>query len=853
VLTARSDRSEGSFAAGRDVVVGSDLRADLRVAHPLIARAHVLLRFDQGRWLAVDNNSLNGVYLDGQRVPVVDIHDGQTINIGKPDGPRITFEVGQHVGNVGLLPPTTKSLPIITTQPSASAPLRGQPTGPRSAAAPPRPPARPQPPPVTPPSRPFPRRDAQRRPATPTVPPQAATRAVPHAGPHRAALNPPAGRASDAGEFPTTWVSPPGGDQERRPAAGRSAWIGRALNNDIVVHDVLASRHHAFLNPTPTGAEIRDANSINGTFVNGVKVGSAALSDGDVVTIGNVDLVFHDGMLVRRQEAATRAGGLEVREVNFAVDGKNLLERISLVARPGTLTALIGGSGAGKTTLSRLIAGYATPSSGSVTFEGHDIHTEYASLRTRIGMVPQDDVVHRQLTVSQALGYAAELRLPPDTSKSDRAQVVAQVLDELGLTGHADTRVDRLSGGQRKRASVALELLTGPSLLILDEPTSGLDPALDLQVMTMLRQLADAGRVVLVVTHSLTYLDVCDQVLLMAPGGKTAYLGPPGQIGAAMGTTNWAHIFAKVGADPDEANRRFLAQNRPPPPPPTEAPAELGVQPHTSKRRQFSTIARRQVRLVVSDRAYFVFLAVLPFVMGALSLTVPGNVGFGYADPVSESAGEAGMILTLLTMAAVFMGTALTIRDLIGERPIFRREQAVGLSSTAYLLAKVAVFCTFAVIQAAITTAIVVLGKGPPTRPAVLLGNATLELFAGVAATCVAAAMLGLLLSALARSSEQIMPLLVVSLMMQMVLSGGMVPVTHRIFLDQLSWLVPSRWGYAAQGSTVDLWTVSPGPQSPRDRHFEHTAAAWLFDMGMLAALTVAYAALVRWRIRLTR
>src|SRR6202023_2989200 len=155
---------------------------------------------------------------------------------------------------------------------------------------------------------------------------------------------------------------------------------------------------------------------------------------------------------------------------------------------------------------------------------------------SRIGMVPQDDVVHGQLTVNQALMYAAELRLPPDTTKADRAQVVAQVLEELEMTRHADTRVDKLSGGQRKRASVALELLTGPSLLILDEPTSGLDPALDLQVMTMLRQLAAAGRVGLVFPHSLTYLDVCDQVLLMAPGGKTAYLGPPGRIGDAMGT-----------------------------------------------------------------------------------------------------------------------------------------------------------------------------------------------------------------------------------------------------------------------------------------------------------------------------
>ncbi len=347
--------------------------------------------------------------------------------------------------------------------------------------------------------------------------------------------------------------------------------IGRSTDNDIVIQDVLASRHHAFLTQTPLGTEIRDAHSVNGTFVNGVRVGSAVLTEGDVVTIGNVDLVFTRDTLVRRTEAATRTGGLEVNSVCFTIDGKQLLDHISLTARPGTLTAIIGGSGAGKTTLSRLIAGYTSPSSGSVTFEGHNIHTEYASLRSRIGMVPQDDVVHRQLTVNQALGYAAELRLPPDTSKADRDQVVAQVLEELELTKHADTRVDKLSGGQRKRASVALELLTGPSLLILDEPTTGLDPALDRQVMMMLRQLADAGRVVLVVTHSVSYLDVCDQLLLVAPGGKTAFLGPPSQIGAAMGTSNWADIFAKVGADPDEANRRFLAENKQPPAAPSES------------------------------------------------------------------------------------------------------------------------------------------------------------------------------------------------------------------------------------------------------------------------------------------
>jgi ABC-type multidrug transport system ATPase subunit len=638
----------------------------------------------------------------------------------------------------------------------------------------------------------------------------------------------------------------------QKPAG--SATIGRATDNDIVIQDVLASRHHAFLIQTPLGTEIRDAHSVNGTFVNGVRVGSAVLSEGDVVTIGNVDLVFTRGDLVRRTEAATRTGGLEVNAVCFTVDrGKQLLDHISLTARPGTLTAIIGGSGAGKTTLSRLIAGYTSPTSGSVTFEGHNIHAEYASMRSRIGMVPQDDVVHRQLTVNQALGYAAELRLPPDTSQADREQVVAQVLEELELTKHADTRVDKLSGGQRKRASVALELLTGPSLLILDEPTTGLDPALDRQVMMMLRQLADAGRVVLIVTHSVSYLDVCDQLLLVAPGGKTAFLGPPSQIGAAMGTSNWADIFANVGADPDEANRRFLAENKPPPVSSESRPADLGEPVHTDVFRQFSTIARRQIRLVISDRGYTVFLALLPFLIGVLSLTVRGTSGYGMSDPLGNNPAQPDQILVMLNVGAVFMGTALTIRDLIGERPIFRREQAVGLSTAAYMGAKIVVFSVFAIAQAAIATTISVIGWGKPLSGPVLLGDVRFELFVTVAATCVTSALFGMALSALAQSQDQIMPLLVLTIMSQLVFSGGMIWVTDRFVLDQLSWATPARWGYAASASTIDTHRLVPGPTDPKDQHWDHKASAWLFDMAMLGVLCMAYSAIVWWKIRLKR
>ncbi len=874
-LTVRYDGAQRTFAAGHDVVVGRDLRADMRITHPLISRAHLLLRFDQGRWLAIDNGSLNGTYANGRRVPVVDLHDGQTVNIGNPDGPQLSFEIGKHDGIAGR-PPQTASMPIARSGPPA------RPVPPPQ--QPPRPPAGPRPlgPPAQspgqgpprpypggpPPPQPYP---GPRPPAYPAGPlhqapplrqPAAPVASAPpvnvaprtEMGPAPKISTPP-----ESGNLATKMIQAilPGSSTPDKPPG--SATIGRANDNDIVIQDVLASRHHAFLVDSPLGTEIRDAHSVNGTFVNGVRVGSAVLSEGDVVTIGNIDLVFTDGTLIRRTEAATRTGGLEVNSVQFRIDGKQLLDNISLTARPGTLTAIIGGSGAGKTTLSRLIAGYTRPSGGNVTFEGHDIHAEYATMRSRIGMVPQDDVVHRQLTVNQALGYAAELRLPPDTSKDERAQVVAQVLEELDLTKHADTRVDKLSGGQRKRASVALELLTQPSLLLLDEPTSGLDPALDRQVMLMLRQLADAGRVVLVVTHSVSYLDICDQILLIAPGGKMAFNGPPSQVGAALGTTNWADIFANVGADPDEANRRFLEQNgrgsqsRAPAP---ESPAtDLGDPAHSDLLRQMSTIARRQVRLVISDRGYSVFLAILPFLIGALSLTVKGpHPGLGPADPLGLAPTQPQYIMVLLNIGAVFMGTALTIRDLIGERPIFRREQAVGLSTTAYLLAKVTVFCIFATVQAGISTIIVRLGKGAPTAHPPFFDNSTFSLFVTVAGTCVASAILGLMLSAVAQTTEQIMPLLVVSIMSQLVLAGGMIPVTGRAGLNQLSWLTPGRWGYAAGASSIDFPDLVKVKQIPtNDPIWQHSKHIFLLDMGMLAALSLFYAGYVRWTIRLKR
>jgi ABC-type multidrug transport system ATPase subunit len=745
MITVCSGDVRRTFRAGRDIIVGRDVRADLRIPHPAISRAHMILRCVDGQWTAIDNDSLNGMFVGTERVRCLPVLDRTAINLGDPEGPRLTFELG----------PAPDEPPTVDTE---------------------------------------------------------------------------------------------------RPAL-QSITIGRAADNDICVSDMMASRHHATLVATPSGPQIHDAHSDNGTFVNGERIKRKALQENDVVTIGNVDFVFVDGDLVRRTEPAATTGGLEVHDVGLTLgDGDGtLLDRVSLTARPGALTAVIGPSGSGKSTLLKTMVGVWQPTSGTVRFDGRDLHAEYESLRSRIGMVPRDDIVHRTLTIAQALNIGVRLRMPADITKDERRQVVSRVLQELEMTEHADTRVDNLSGGQRKRVSVAMELLTEPSLLVLDEPTTGLDPALDRQVMTMLRRLADAGRVIVVVTPSLRFLDVCDQVLLLAPGGRTAYRGSPDGVAEAMGSKDWADIYEDIRADPDGAQRRYFARHGSTAEPVARPAAPASWVTRNSRRtrfwRQVSAIAQRQVWLLVADRRYLVFLVLAPIVVGLLPLAVGGDAGFTKPDGGTAAPFEPRQIIVLLNFAAILMGLTVSVGDLVGERTIYRHEQAAGLSPSAYLLAKLAVFGAVAVIQSALLVLVVTapgIGKRAPATAAVL-GSPTLELFVDVAATAVVAAVLGLAISAVSSSSNQYIPLLAVACVAQLVFAGGFVPITGHPVLEAIAALTPARWGVAATASSVDLANLVPTVNDPLWRH---SASVWLFDIAMLAVLALLYAGFVRWLLR---
>ena len=335
------------------------------------------------------------------------------------------------------------------------------------------------------------------------------------------------------------------------PLPAKAMCIGRTPDNDLVLSDLNVSRHHAELRKSSTGSyEIVDLGSHNGTFVNGQRVTAQMLTEQDLVSIGSSTFRLKDGELIQYVDDGLITFTAQDLVVKVS-GGKVLLDRVTFPIPEKSLVGVIGPSGAGKSTLLGALTGMRPADTGTVLYDNRDLYQNYNELRYRIGLVPQESVLHTQLTARRALQYSAELRFPADTKPAERDVRVDEVMAELGLTKHANTRADRLSGGQLKRVNVAQELLTKPSLLFLDEPTSGLDPGLDKSVMEQMRDLAHDGRTVIVVTHSVANLDTCDRLLVLVPGGKVAFYGPPDEGLSYFSEPGWAEVFQAFEAYPD--------------------------------------------------------------------------------------------------------------------------------------------------------------------------------------------------------------------------------------------------------------------------------------------------------------
>lgn len=920
-----------TFAPGRDVTVGHDNRSDVRLddrgsgwTEPI----HLVLRFTGHHWVAVDQ-SRHGIYVDGTRMPTVNIRDGQNITVGDPQhGPRLLFRLGASAQAAGGPPKTAPRgpgrpappPPAASRQPGQQAqrrpPAPPPPNQPRWRQPPPNQGARPMRPPPPPPQRRPPRPPEQPPSQTPTrpvriPPPQekkprsddAPSGAAPTGSAPRESAPPPekpSPRPEPPSELPTRPVPapqqaaspqgprpptqppprphtpppappappeapPPPAEQEPvaapvPPPAAPDQMPQAAEMRFLTADHHAPSEHEAPsgeqqpAEPSPPSLQAAHgkgqelAERVAGAMQKLLPRPSARPHEEAATTrlpagerVADAPPTADEAPVSR---PAPRAREMRAYELGLAGEGRGLLDDVSFTATRGTLTAVVGPTSAALSALVGMVGGAVQPSVGQVILDGHDVNAEY--MRRYVGMVPRGDLIHAQLTVEQALRYAAELRLPPGTSADERRRAVNEVLRELALTSQRTVQVGKLSDEQRRRATVAMELLTRPPLLVLDEPTAGLEPALERQMMATLRRLADSGQIVVLATTSPRHLDLCDQVVLLTSGGTTAFAGPPDEIDAAMGTSDWSRILEWVSTDPDGAHQAFVDHRQVAPPPEPAAP--LGRPARLSLGRQIAVAARRQAWLIFGDQRYAIFLTILPLFFGALALVAPGDTGLSAADPYGNGPDEPVEILTVLDIAAVCMGTALTIRDLISERNIFRREQYVGLSTSAYLTAKILVCSAVVAAQTAFLTIIVMLGKGAPTHGAALLGSAPFELYVTVTATAIVSVIVGLLLSSVARYKQLILPIGVLLILLSLMFSGAMFPLADRDGVQQVSWLFPSRWGFAASASTVDLHSIAP--LADYDALWAHSAGRWLFDMAMLLLLAAVATSLVWWQLR---
>lgn len=336
------------------------------------------------------------------------------------------------------------------------------------------------------------------------------------------------------------------------PLESETISLGRAADNTITLDSPQVSAHHAqlVLDSANQTHRLIDLGSTNHTYVNGLRITNYQLHYGDEIRLGSFKLAYQGSQLtVYDESGGIRIDVLDLKQVR---NQRTLLNDISLSIPQRSFVALVGSSGAGKSTLLSALSGLQPATGGSIYYNGQDYYQHLDAFKTQIGFVPQDEIIHRDLSVERALYYTARLRLPRDFTDEQIQQRINEVLDDVEMQHRRTNLVRQLSGGQRKRVSIALELLARPSIFFLDEPTSGLDPGLDRRMMVLLRKLADKGHTIVLVTHATNNINVCDYVCFLAPGGHMAYFGPPEGAKAYFNQPDFAEIYSIL--DPGDNN-----------------------------------------------------------------------------------------------------------------------------------------------------------------------------------------------------------------------------------------------------------------------------------------------------------
>ena len=616
---------------------------------------------------------------------------------------------------------------------------------------------------------------------------------------------------------------PPASVDQFDLASAPTLTIGRAPDCDLTLDSPLVSRHHARLEHSGATHQLIDLGSTNGTFVNGQRIDRVELHTGDTVQIGPYRFTYQPGGLT--QVMSVQRGRLEALHLTRRVaDGRLILNDVSLAITPREFVAIVGSSGSGKSTLLNALCGFE-PAEGRVLLNDDDYYANFALYRNLMGYVPQDDIIHRELPVGQALQYAARLRLPGDTSDTEIAARIERVLAEVDMDAQAEQIVGSLSGGQRKRVSISMELLAEPGLFFLDEATSGLDPGLEKKLMHTLRRLADGGRTVVMVTHATANIKQCDHIAFIG-AGRLVFFGPPGLALEFFGVDEFADIYEAIEDHAAEWEKRFRAS------PyyeqyvlPRLSNAEGGARtaqrtasrsampaPRANAWRQFSILTQRYFELVVRDKVLLtLLLAVMPLVGLLLAIITRPAVLVGETPQRIQAilaasgsysvAGEAQIVVMMLALAASLVGMFAAAFELVRERAIYRRERLLNLRLRTYLGSKIAVLIGFAALQVLALLVVVALRVQVPVNGVLLPGP--VELYITLLLTTSVGILLGLFISAVAANSSSVIYIVLFAVFVQIIFAGVFfeLPGAAKI----ISYFTPTRWSVEALGSTIDL------------------------------------------------
>ena len=591
--------------------------------------------------------------------------------------------------------------------------------------------------------------------------------------------------------------------------------IGRAEDNTITLDHPLVSRYHAVIERMGTRTRITDLHSANGIYINQQPVkGTNWLKPDDQIKIGPYIITFTGNEL---QTSSAQSYNINVVGLQKWVSSEvNLLKEISLNINQNEFIALVGMSGAGKSTLMDAINGFRPATHGQVLINNIDLYQNYNQFRDEIGNVPQRDIVHMELTAEQALSYAAELRMPPDSTEEDRRNVVSETLENLGLTYRKDLQIARLSGGQIKRVSIGVELLTKPRLFFLDEPTSGLDPGTEYEMMKLLRRLADQGRTIMLITHATKNVMFCDKAIILANKGNLAFYGPPEE--ALLYFDQYRNHRERLEKEmefddiyriledpergtPDEWRERYLNSEYAHYALPKNE--EESVASHTAKPvegqnkkagtrisgwKQFTILSRRYIRCMLQDRTSLILTLALAPILGLMNF-IWGNKLF---DPVIGNAAKTMGVWFAVSIMGNLVGYIGSIQELVKERPIYKRERAVGLKITSYILSKTWVGGVLAFYQAFFILLFALL----LTSPYVSAPSGYLIMYFTLVLVIFSSYVLGLLISAISANANTAQLIMIAAFVPQMLLAGVLQPLHMIVGGKIISPIVVTRWGF---------------------------------------------------------